>query len=108
MTRRVRVLIAKMGLDGHDRGAKVIAAALRDAGMEVIYSGLRSSVDAVVATALQEDVDLIGLSVLSGAHVSLTARLLAALRERGLAHIPVVIGGVIPKRDHEALRALGV
>jgi methylmalonyl-CoA mutase C-terminal domain/subunit len=108
MTRRPRVLIGKPGLDGHDRGAKVIAAALRDAGFEVVYTGLRSSVDAIVAAALQEDVDLIGLSVLSGAHLSIAERLRAALTARGAADLPVVMGGVIPKRDHKALRALGI
>jgi methylmalonyl-CoA mutase C-terminal domain/subunit len=106
--RRQRVLVAKPGLDGHDRGAKVIAAALRDAGFEVIYTGLRSTVDAVVAAALQEDVDLIGLSVLSGAHLSIAEKMNAKLREKGAAGLPIVMGGVIPKKDHEPLRALGV
>src|ERR1051325_2499435 len=106
VTRRQRVLVAKPGLDGHDRGAKVIAAALRDAGFEVIYTGLRSTVDAVVAAALQEDVDLIGLSVLSGAHLSIAEKLRPRLRERGAPDLPVVMGGVIPRQDHEPLRAL--
>ena len=106
--RRQRVLVAKPGLDGHDRGAKVIAAALRDAGFEVIYTGLRSTVDAVVAAALQEDVDLIGLSVLSGAHLSIAEKMSQKLREKGAAGLPIVMGGVIPKKDHESLRALGV
>jgi methylmalonyl-CoA mutase C-terminal domain/subunit len=108
MARRLRVLVAKPGLDGHDRGAKVIAAALRDAGFEVIYTGLRVGVDAIVAAALQEDVDLIGLSVLSGAHLSIAEKLAEKLGERGAAGLPIVMGGVIPKRDHEPLHALGV
>ena len=106
--RRPRVLVAKPGLDGHDRGAKVIAAALRDAGFEVVYTGLRSTIDGIAAAALQEDVDLIGLSVLSGAHTGIAERLMARLREGGGGDIPIVLGGVIPRRDHAALRALGV
>jgi|SRR5579883_2325761 len=105
--RRIRVLVGKPGLDGHDRGARVVASALRDAGMEVIYTGLRASPDGIVATALQEAVDVIGLSVLSGAHVSIAERTLALLSERGL-DIPIVMGGVIPPEDREKLRALGV
>jgi len=105
--RKVRVLVAKPGLDGHDRGAKIIAAALRDAGMEVIYTGLRANVAAIAAAAVQEDVDVIGLSILSGAHESICQRLTAELKARG-AEIPVVIGGVIPTSDFERLRALGV
>jgi len=101
-------LVGKPGLDGHDRGAKVIAAALRDAGFEVVYTGLRSSVDALVAAALQEDVDLIGLSVLSGAHLSIAEKLAQRLAERGAAGLPVVMGGVIPRRDHAALRGHGI
>ncbi|HVE83775.1 MAG TPA: cobalamin-dependent protein [Myxococcales bacterium] len=104
---RIRVLIAKPGLDGHDRGAKVIAAALRDAGMEVIYTGLRASVAAVAEAAVQEDADVIGLSILSGAHLALCERLFAELRARG-ADLPVVVGGIIPAVDHARLRALGV
>jgi methylmalonyl-CoA mutase, C-terminal domain len=104
---RIRVLIAKPGLDGHDRGAKVIAAALRDAGMEVIYTGLRAKVEAVAEAAVQEDADVIGLSVLSGAHLPICERLMAELEARG-ADIPVVVGGIIPSADHERLRALGV
>ena len=107
-TRRPRVLVAKPGLDGHDRGAKVIAAALRDAGFEVVYTGLRSSIDGIVAAALQEDVDLIGLSVLSGAHLSIAEKMAERLGARGAATIPIVMGGVIPKRDHEELRSRGV
>jgi methylmalonyl-CoA mutase, C-terminal domain len=105
--RRIRVLIAKAGLDGHDRGARVIAAALRDAGMEVIYTGLRANVAAIAGTAVQEDVDVIGLSILSGAQLSICRRLhadLVALR----AEIPVVVGGVIPSADIPELKALGV
>lgn len=104
----IRVLVAKPGLDGHDRGAKVIALALRDAGMEVIYSGLHRSVDEIVAIAVQEDVDLIGLSILSGAHLPITQKLLGKMKESGIAHIPLVIGGNIPARDHAKLQALGV
>jgi methylmalonyl-CoA mutase C-terminal domain/subunit len=102
------VLVAKPGLDGHDRGAKVIAAALRDAGFEVIYTGLRATVDAIAAAAVQEDVDLIGLSVLSGAHRTLAEKLVARLAALGASDVPIVMGGVIPKQDHDALRQLGV
>lgn len=105
--RRIRVLIAKPGLDGHDRGAKVVALALRDAGFEVIYTGLHRTVEQIVEAAIQEDVDVIGLSILSGAHLSLSEKILAQLRAAG-ADIPVVVGGNIPLRDHDALRALGV
>jgi methylmalonyl-CoA mutase C-terminal domain/subunit len=104
----VKVLIAKPGLDGHDRGAKVVAQALRDAGVEVVYSGLKRTPDEIVETALQEDVDVIGLSVLSGAHVSLARRVLEGLRARGADGIAVVVGGVIPARDVPELKALGV
>lgn len=103
----IRVLIAKPGLDGHDRGAKVVALALRDAGFEVIYSGLHRTVEQIVEAAVQEDVDVIGLSILSGAHLPLSEKILAQLRAAG-ADIPVVVGGNIPLRDHDALRALGV
>jgi methylmalonyl-CoA mutase, C-terminal domain len=105
--RRVRVLVAKPGLDGHDRGAKVIASALRDAGMEVIYTGLRANVAAIANAAVQEDVDVIGLSILSGAHESLCRKLMAELAARE-ADIPVLLGGVIPTADHPKLFALGV
>ncbi len=108
VSERIRVLIAKPGLDGHDRGAKVVALALRDAGMEVIYTGLHRTVEEIVAAAVQEDVDAIGLSILSGAHLPLSEKLLAQLRAAGLAHVPVFVGGNIPQRDHEKLRALGV
>jgi methylmalonyl-CoA mutase C-terminal domain/subunit len=107
MESRIRVLVAKPGLDGHDRGARVIAAALRDAGMEVVYTGLRASVPAIAAAAVQEDVDVIGLSILSGAHESICKRLVEELKQRQ-AQIPVVVGGIIPAADHEALKALGV
>jgi methylmalonyl-CoA mutase C-terminal domain/subunit len=104
----IRVLVAKPGLDGHDRGAKVVAHALRDAGMEVIYTGLHQTVEQIVETALQEDVDVIGLSVLSGAHLPLTERLMELLREKGLESLLVVVGGNVPRRDVEKLEALGV
>ncbi len=106
--RPIRVLIAKVGLDGHDRGAKVIVHALRDAGMEVIYTGLRKSPEAVVKTAIEEDVDAIGLSILSGAHNSLVPRVLELLRAAGAGTVPVLLGGTIPTEDHAALRAAGV
>ena len=108
MARKLRVLVAKPGLDGHDRGAKVVARALRDAGFEVIYTGLHQTVDQIVETALQEDVDFIGLSILSGAHLPLTDRIIARLREEGLEDVRVVVGGNIPARDVEPLKALGV
>jgi len=106
--RPVRVLIAKPGLDGHDRGAKVIARALRDAGMEVIYTGLRQTPQQVAAAAVQEDVDVVGLSILSGAHNVLVPEVLKALEERGGGRIPVVVGGIIPDKDIAPLKALGV
>jgi methylmalonyl-CoA mutase C-terminal domain/subunit len=108
MSRPIRVLIAKPGLDGHDRGAKVIARALRDAGMEVIYSGLRQSPEQIVAAAIQEDVDVIGLSILSGAHNVLFPEILALLRERGGEDILVVAGGIIPEKDIAPMKALGI
>ena len=103
----IRVLVGKPGLDGHDRGARVIASALRDAGMEVVYTGLRASVPAIAAAAVQEDVDVIGLSILSGAHESICQRLSEELKKRG-AEIPIVVGGIIPAHDYEKLHALGV
>jgi methylmalonyl-CoA mutase C-terminal domain/subunit len=106
--RPLRVLVVKPGLDGHDRGAKLIARALQEAGMEVIYTGLRTSVEAIVQAALQEDVDLIGLSMLSGAHKVICSQLMERLREEGLEDVPVVVGGVIPRRDREDLVAMGV
>jgi methylmalonyl-CoA mutase C-terminal domain/subunit len=104
---KIRVLVGKPGLDGHDRGARVIAAALRDAGMEVVYTGLRASVPAIAAAAVQEDVDVIGLSILSGAHEGICRRLIEELKTRG-ASIPLVVGGIIPTSDHETLRSIGV
>lgn len=105
--RPIRVLVAKPGLDGHDRGAKVVALALRDAGMEVIYTGLHRTVDEIVTTAIQEDVDVIGLSILSGAHLPISEKLLAKLKEAG-CNTPIVVGGNIPRRDHDKLRTIGV
>lgn len=107
MAGNIRVLVGKPGLDGHDRGARVIAAALRDAGMEVVYTGLRATVPAIAAAAVQEDVDVIGLSILSGAHESICQRLVEELKARQ-AEIPVVVGGIIPAADHPALQKLGV
>jgi len=106
--RKLRVVIAKPGLDGHDRGAKVIARALRDAGMEVIYTGLRQTPEQVVAAALQEDADVIGLSILSGAHNHIAPRLMELLKEKGLDDVLVVIGGIIPDVDIPKLRQIGV
>ncbi len=109
MTQRpIRVLIAKPGLDGHDRGAKVVAHALREAGMEVIYTGLHQTVDRIVEAALQEDVDVIGLSILSGAHLPLTEKLMRRLRDEGLSDKIVIVGGNIPERDRDKLLELGV
>ena len=108
MSRKLRVVIAKPGLDGHDRGAKVIARALRDAGMEVIYTGLRQTPEQIVSAALQEDADVIGLSILSGAHNHIAPRLMALLREKGLDDVLVVIGGIIPDVDIPKLKELGV
>ena len=104
----IRVLIAKPGLDGHDRGAKVVALALRDAGFEVIYTGLHQTVDQIVEAALQEDVDVIGLSILSGAHLPITAKLMEKMREAGIENKIVIIGGNIPERDSVPLKGLGV
>jgi methylmalonyl-CoA mutase C-terminal domain/subunit len=104
----VRVLVAKPGLDGHDRGAKVVARALRDAGFEVIYTGLHQTPESIVASALDEDVAIIGLSILSGAHLALCRRLMELLRQAGANQVQVVVGGIIPEEDHEALTALGV
>ena len=106
--RKLRVVIAKPGLDGHDRGAKVIARALRDAGMEVIYTGLRQTPEQIVTAALQEDADVIGLSILSGAHNHIAPRLMDLLKARGLDDVLVVIGGIIPDVDIPRLKELGV
>ena len=106
--RRLRVLIAKPGLDGHDRGAKIVARALRDAGMEVIYSGLRQTPEQIAAAALQEDVDAIGISILSGAHNTILPRICELLRAQGLDDVLVVVGGIIPDGDIPALKQAGV
>lgn len=106
--RAARVLIAKPGLDGHDRGAKVIARALRDAGMEVIYTGLRQTPQMIAEAALQEDVDVVGLSILSGAHMTLVPRIREAMNEAELSDVPIIMGGIIPDDDKEALAELGV
>ena len=108
MKERLRILIAKPGLDGHDRGAKVIARALRDAGMEVIYAGLRQTPEMIVEAALQEDVDGVGLSILSGAHMTLVPRVVEGLRAAGLGHVKVFVGGIIPNEDVPELEKLGV
>ena len=104
----IRVLIAKPGLDGHDRGAKVVARALRDAGMEVIYSGLRQTPEKIARAVVDEDVDVVGLSILSGAHLTLVPRVLALLRAEGAADVPVLVGGIIPAEDGVTLREAGV
>ncbi|MFO7264721.1 MAG: cobalamin B12-binding domain-containing protein [Limnochordales bacterium] len=106
--RTLRVLVAKPGLDGHDRGAKVIVRALRDAGMEVIYTGLRQTPEQVVEAAIQEDVDVLGLSMLSGAHMTLVPKIMAGLREQGADDITVVVGGIIPAEDVPKLKEMGV
>ena len=106
--RKIRVLVAKPGLDGHDRGAKVIARALRDAGMEVIYTGLRQTPEMIAEAALQEDVSVVGLSILSGAHMALVPRILELLRANGLADVSLFLGGIIPDEDVPALKAMGV
>lgn len=106
--KKIRVLIAKPGLDGHDRGAKIVARALRDAGMEVIYSGLRQTPEMIAATAVQEDVDVIGLSILSGAHNTLCPRLLGLLAEKGMTDVTVLIGGIIPEADIAVLKKAGI
>ena len=108
MAAPIRVLVAKPGLDGHDRGAKVIARALRDAGMEVIYTGLRQTPEMIVNAALQEDVQVIGLSILSGAHNAIIPRVLELLREKGMTDVLLVVGGIIPDEDAEALKRQGV
>lgn len=106
--RKIRVLVAKPGLDGHDRGAKVIARALRDAGMEVIYTGLRQTPEMIAAAALQEDVDAVGVSILSGAHNTLCPRIVSLLREKGLDDCLVLVGGIVPKEDISRLKEQGV
>jgi len=108
MARTIRVVIAKPGLDGHDRGAKIIARALRDAGMEVIYTGLHQTPEQIVETAVQEDADAVGISILSGAHMTLVPMIVDGLRENGLDDVPVVVGGTIPAEDAEELKRRGV
>ena len=104
----IRVLIAKPGLDGHDKGAKTVAMALKNAGMEVIYTGRRQSVDQIIHAAIQEGVDLIGLSILSGVHLESTEEMMAKMKAKKIEGVPVVVGGVIPKKDISALKAMGV
>jgi methylmalonyl-CoA mutase, C-terminal domain len=106
--RKIRVLVAKPGLDGHDRGAKVVARALRDAGMEVIYTGLRQTPEMIAEAALQEDVDVVGLSILSGAHMTLVPRILELIKANGQDQVRVFLGGIVPDQDVPRLKALGV
>lgn len=106
--RKIRVLVAKPGLDGHDRGAKVVARALRDAGFEVIYTGIRQTPQMIVEAALQEDVDVIGLSILSGAHMALAPKIMHEIQQSGMDDIVVLMGGIIPDEDVEALKAMGI
>lgn len=108
MNKRIRVLVAKVGLDGHDRGAKVVAAALRDAGMEVIYSGLRKTPEMIVEAALQEDVDVIGVSILSGAHMTVFPRIISLMKDKGLNNVLLFGGGIIPESDIAELKGIGV
>jgi len=108
MEKRIRILVAKPGLDGHDRGAKVVAQALRDAGMEVIYTGLHQTVDQIVNIALQEDVDVIGLSIMSGAHLPICEKLMKKMKDKKMEETLVVVGGVIPKRDLPHLQKMGI
>ena len=104
----IRVLIGKPGLDGHDKGAKTVAMALKDAGMEVIYTGRRQSVDQIISTAIQEGMDIIGLSILSGVHLEIAEELMAKMKGKGVEGIPIVLGGVIPKKDIPLLKSIGV
>ncbi len=108
MAAKIRVVIAKPGLDGHDRGAKIIARALRDAGMEVIYTGLHQTPEQIVETAIQEDADAVGISILSGAHMTLVPKIVEGLKENGAEDVLVVVGGTIPKHDSDELKRLGV
>ncbi|ACJ75859.1 methylmalonyl-CoAmutase, subunit alpha [Thermosipho africanus Ob7] len=108
MEKKIRVLIAKPGLDGHDRGAKVVSKALRDAGMEVIYTGLRQTPEQIVKAAIQEDVDVIGLSILSGAHMSICKKVLDLMKENDIENIPVFVGGIIPEDDARELKKMGI
>jgi methylmalonyl-CoA mutase C-terminal domain/subunit len=107
-TRPIKILVAKPGLDGHDRGAKVVAHALKEAGMEVIYTGLHKTVDQIIRTAVQEDVDVIGLSIMSGAHITITEKLIKKAKDEGIDDKMIVVGGVIPNRDIPKLKELGV
>ena len=106
--RKIKILVGKPGLDGHDRGAKVIALALRDAGMEVIYTGLHQTIEQIVRTAVQEAVDVVGLSIMSGAHLPICKKLLEMMKNEGIEDIPVAVGGVIPKQDISKLKEIGV
>jgi methylmalonyl-CoA mutase C-terminal domain/subunit len=106
--KKIKILIGKPGLDGHDRGAKVTALAMRDAGMEVVYTGLHQTVEQIVRTAIQEAVDVVGLSIMSGAHIPICRKLLEMMKNEGLQEIPVVVGGVIPKQDISRLREEGI
>ncbi len=108
MNKKVRILIAKPGLDGHETGAKLISRALRDAGMEVIYTGPRQTPEMIVSSALQEDVNIIGLSILSGAHMELALRVIELMKGKGMGDIPIIMGGIIPKEDIPNLQAMGV
>jgi methylmalonyl-CoA mutase C-terminal domain/subunit len=106
--KKIRVLVAKPGLDGHDRGAKIVSLALRNAGMEVIYTGLHQSIGAIVSTAIQEDVDVIGLSIMTGGHLRICRKLLEELKDKDASEIIVLVGGVIPKRDFAELESMGI
>ncbi len=106
--RKIRILVAKPGLDGHDRGAKVVALALRDSGMEVVYTGLHQTIDQIIQTAIQEDVDVIGLSIMSGAHLPICEKLMKQLKDEKIDDIMVGVGGVIPKRDSPLLQQIGI
>jgi methylmalonyl-CoA mutase, C-terminal domain len=108
MGKKIRILVAKPGLDGHDRGAKIISLALRDAGMEVIYSGLHQSIDQIVSTAVQESVDIIGLSIMTGAHLTISKNLMDKLKAEGIDDVRIVVGGVIPSQDINDLKAMGI
>ncbi len=108
MEKKIRILVAKPGLDGHDRGAKVVAQALRDAGMEVIYTGLHQTIDQILYTAIQEDVDVIGLSIMSGAHLPICQKLAREMKEKKMDDVMLVVGGVIPKRDVPKLQDIGI
>jgi len=108
MARKIRVLVAKPGLDGHDRGAKVVANALRDAGMEVIYTGLHQTPEMIAESAVQEDVDVVGLSILSGAHMTMFPRIMELLKQKGADHIRIIGGGIVPEEDVKRLESLGV